>query len=273
MLSSTCKLDGQLDPRRYYNSPTHDEALARLSWLVDEGQRLGLLLGPSGGGKSLLLAKLQESLAQGKAANVVVRCSLLGLDEQQFLLEVAQQFELNPRTSLSLPELWRRVCDRLKEHAYQQTGSVLLFDDAQTASAAVLTAVSRLAELNLANDARLTIVLACDERQVKRLGERLVSRCALRIDVEPWDVDDTLAFLQQAVTTLQAMDEPASDAPATHFSPAALEKIHALACGIPRRVSQLAQWAMVAGAGLGLDEIDDETVVAAAEEMGVTLPL
>jgi type II secretory pathway predicted ATPase ExeA len=269
MLQSACKLDGQLDPRRFYNSPTHEEALARLEWLIAQRQRLGLLLGPSGSGKSLVLTKLAESLDAGAASPVVVRCSLLGLDEQQLLLEIAQQLELNPRTSLTLPELWRRVVDRLKEHAYQQLATVLLLDDAGLASGAALTAVCRLTELNLATDARLTIVLACDDRYLKRLGERLTSRCALRIDVEPWSVDDTLGFLEHAIGTLQAMDGAEPAEPALHFSPAALEKIHALSHGIPRRVSQLAEWAMVAGAGLGLAEIDDETVIAAAEEMGV----
>jgi type II secretory pathway predicted ATPase ExeA len=160
------------------------------------------------------------------------------------------------------------VTDRLKEHAYQQIGSVLLCDDAHTASAAVLTAVGRLAELNLANNAGLTIVLASDDRQSKRLGERLLSRCGLRIDVEPWSVDDTLAFLQHAVAEVQSIDGDANE-PAAMFTPEAIEKIHELSGGIPRRAGQLAQWARVASEGLALDEIDAETVVAVAEEMGV----
>ncbi|HEY4759151.1 MAG TPA: hypothetical protein VIH42_01085, partial [Thermoguttaceae bacterium] len=36
-------------------SPTHEEALARLHFLVDNQRRLGLLMGPSGSGKSLVL--------------------------------------------------------------------------------------------------------------------------------------------------------------------------------------------------------------------------
>ena len=41
--------------RRFYNSPTHDEALSRLHFLVEQHYRMGLLVGPSGSGKSLLL--------------------------------------------------------------------------------------------------------------------------------------------------------------------------------------------------------------------------
>ena len=46
---------GLLDPKFFYQSPTHEEALARLQFLVDQQRRLGLLVGPPGSGKSLLL--------------------------------------------------------------------------------------------------------------------------------------------------------------------------------------------------------------------------
>ena len=42
------------DPQSFYQSPTHEEALARLHFLVEQHRRLGLLLGPEGSGKSLL---------------------------------------------------------------------------------------------------------------------------------------------------------------------------------------------------------------------------
>jgi type II secretory pathway predicted ATPase ExeA len=271
MLGSVLNLQRHADADSFYLSPSHEEALARLEWLITQRRRLGVVVGPSGSGKSLILAKLAAALAEDAAQAPVVKCSLLGLDEQQFLVELAQQLELNPRANLTTVELWRRVFDRLKERAYEQVSSVLLLDDAHTAGAAVLTAVSRLAEFHHPPDARLTIVLAADEGNVQRLGERLLARCALRIDVEPWDAADTLGFLQQAIAALQSIDGAPSTTPVPHFSPAALEKIHALSGGIPRRVGQLAEWALVAGAGLGLNEIDDETVAAAAEELGVTL--
>ena len=44
-----------LDWRRFYPSPMHEEALARLEFLVTDRRRLGLLLGAPGCGKSLVL--------------------------------------------------------------------------------------------------------------------------------------------------------------------------------------------------------------------------
>ena len=53
---------GCLDARSFYQSPTHDEALARLFFLVEQRRRLGLLMGPAGSGKSLLLEVLAQQL-------------------------------------------------------------------------------------------------------------------------------------------------------------------------------------------------------------------
>jgi type II secretory pathway predicted ATPase ExeA len=42
---------GDLDPKSFFPSPTHEEALARLNFLAEEHHRLGLLFGPAGSGK------------------------------------------------------------------------------------------------------------------------------------------------------------------------------------------------------------------------------
>ena len=39
---------GAVDPSCFYQSPTHEEALARLQFLIDTGRRSGLLLGSAG---------------------------------------------------------------------------------------------------------------------------------------------------------------------------------------------------------------------------------
>ena len=66
----------QLDPQNYYPSASHDEALARLEYLVDAHRRLGVLLGESGVGKSLLLRVAAERMRRkGVAVAVVDVCA------------------------------------------------------------------------------------------------------------------------------------------------------------------------------------------------------
>ena len=84
---------GLLDPKFFYQSPTHEEALARLHFLVDQQRRLGLLVGPSGSGKSLLLEVFAEQLR--RHARPVAKLSLLGVEPAEMLWLLAAEWGLS----------------------------------------------------------------------------------------------------------------------------------------------------------------------------------
>jgi type II secretory pathway predicted ATPase ExeA len=77
----------------------------------------------------------------------------------------------------------------------------------------------------------------------------------LRVDLEPWDAEDTTGFLQLALV--------AAGAGRPIFDEAALAEIHRLSGGVPRLVNRLADYALVAGSSAGLELIDEETVATA----------
>ena len=264
-------LHGHLDPASFHPSPSHEEALARLHYLVEQHLRIGVVLGEAGSGKSLLLAKLASDLRT--SGRKVVHFSLLGMEVGEALREVAVQLQLSPVTTETTASLWRAVSDRLKEHKYLKQDTVVLLDDADEADPETLNAVCRLSELDASEAARLTLVVASQSHALTRLPARLLQRAALRIDVEPWEQQDTLEFLTHAVEQLRAMDESemADDevVPEAVFSEDAVARLHALSGGLPRRVGQLAQWSLLAGAGMGLTQVDEDTVVSAAEELGL----
>ena len=82
------------------------------------------------------------------------------------------------------------------------------------------------------------IVLAAQPRRLFKLGNRLLELADLRIDLEGWESDDTAAFVKKALA------EAGRTTPV--FSEAALHSLHELASGIPRRVKQLADLALLA---------------------------
>ncbi|MGW8258331.1 MAG: hypothetical protein ACWGMZ_12665, partial [Thermoguttaceae bacterium] len=75
-------------------SPTHDEALARMQFLVENQRRLGLLTGPSGSGKSLVLEAFAESMRRGGL--FAVKINLLGLNSSEMLWLLADGLKLSP---------------------------------------------------------------------------------------------------------------------------------------------------------------------------------
>jgi general secretion pathway protein A len=248
---------GLANPRYFYNSPTHDEALARLQFLAQNRYRLGLLLGMPGNGKTLLLEVFGRQMRS--VGSQVVMANLLSLGTREFLWELATQLQRNPRPADTPFELWRAVVDRLAENRYQQLPTVLLLDDADEMSPEIAPYIIRLLRQDPAAQSYLTVVMAADPRRVKRLGRRMLEFCELRIELESWEPDDTCQYLRQCLT--------AAGTDRSVFNSAAALRLHELAQGVPRQVSYLAELALVAGAGQHLSQIDKATVDAVYEEL------
>jgi len=247
------------DASSFHPSPTHEEALARLHFLVEGRRRLGLLLGPGGGGKTLLLQFFEGLLRRGGAATASM--NLLGVDGEEFLSLLAHRLGLFPADDARGALLWRLITDRLAEYRYEQRETVLLLDDADRADSKVLEQLVRLIKHDVAPESRLTVVLASRLGRVKRLGRQLVELAELRIDLEPWEAADTEEFLTRALARA-GRKEPAFDPPAT-------ERLHELTGGLPRRVTRLADLSLMAGAGAALPQVDAETVEAVHQELAV----
>lgn len=249
----------RLDPRFFYQSPTHEEALARLHFLVDQQRRLGVLLGSQGSGKSLLLEVFAEEVR--RAGQPVANVNLLGVPPAEFLWLLAAELGMNPDRGLPLSVVWRLVTDRICEHRYQQIGTVVLLDDADQAEESVIAQIARLVQFDPSPESRLTIVLAGRQERIARLGETLLERVELRIDVVPWEQADTENYLKASLA------QAGRQSPL--FAGPAIARLHELGHGVPRRISQLADLALLAGAGQNLERIDADTVESVYHELGV----
>jgi general secretion pathway protein A len=250
---------GHFDPRLFHQGPTQDEALARLHFLVDEHRTLGLLLGESGSGKSQLLDVLARQL--GRVEREVALLNVAAIDLREFLWLLAGPLNLEAVASASQFSLGRAVADHITANRYQQIATILLLDDADSCRPDVLDQIMRFAQLDVMCDARLTIVLAARPQRLNRLGNRLLELADLRIDLEGWEADDTAAFVKRALA--------AAGRSTPVFSDEALLRLHELAEGIPRRVKQLADLALLAGAGGNLVQIEADTIDAVFRELGV----
>ena len=248
---------GRLDPKFFYQSPTHEEALARLHFLSDQQRRLGLLVGPAGSGKSMLLEVFAQQLE--RTGRPVAKLSLLGVEPAEMLWLLAAGWGLSLNPTQSLAALWRAVTDRLTEFRYQRLAAVALLDDADQADPQVLQHVTRLARFDPSPETRLTLVLAGHNERMAKLGEPLRELVDLRIEVEPWEAADTKEFLDERLA------QAGGRSPV--FADEAIARLHELAHGIPRRVSRLADLALLAGAGQELQQIDAAVVEEVYQEL------
>jgi type II secretory pathway predicted ATPase ExeA len=247
------------DPRHFYQGTTHEEALARLHFLVEQHRRLGLLTGGPGSGKSLLLEVFARQIR--RHGGPVAKVATLGLDGAELLGQIAGQLGLNPGGDESIASLWRALGDRLLEFRYQQSDTVLLLDDVDQADRQVLAQITRLAQWDRSAETRFTLVLSGQPQGMSRIGRTLLEMAELRIDVEPWEPADTSGYVQTSLRQAGGAAEA--------FTDAALQRLHELAQGVPRRVAQLADFSLLAGAGRNLSQIDAEVVESVYHELGV----
>jgi len=248
---------GSLDPESYYKSPTHDEALARMHYLVENCRRLGVLFGPAGSGKSLLLRVFAHELYAVGAMTVYV--NLLGVSVDDLQWSIAAQLGANPREGDPAFRIWQSITDRLTENRYQQRTTVLLLDDADEAAREVLTQVVRMIQLDPSQGARTTVILAADQSHADRLGSRLLARSELRIDLEPWQESETVEYVDHCLEQVGRESEV--------FDPQATLLLHELSNGVPRQVNQLAHLALLAAAGGNLSTISEHTIESVYHEL------
>jgi type II secretory pathway predicted ATPase ExeA len=249
----------QVGPNRtsFYRSVAHEEALARIDFLSSHRRRLGLLLGESGIGKSLILQVAARSLK--RAGKVVVLFDPVGASRTRLYWQVANQLGISSAAEDDLTQLWSRIADRIHENRTQQLDTVLLVDDADSATPDLMTELLRLPQLDPQIDARWTTVLAASPAGTRQWTESLCQQIDLRIDLERWDEPETVGFIQIALV------EAGRVTPV--FDEEAVSTLHNLAKGLPRHVVRLADFAMLAGAAAKLERIDAETVRRAHREV------
>jgi type II secretory pathway predicted ATPase ExeA len=174
-----------------------------------------------------------------------------------WLLAAGWGLSLDP--TQSLVTLWHALSDRLTEYRYQHLEPVALLDDADQADPRVLQHVARLARFDPSPEMRLSLVLASRNEGIAKLGESLCELVDLRIEVEPWEPADTEEFLHLRLS------QAGRQSPV--FAKGAVARLHELSHGIPRRVSRLADLALLAGAGQHLHQIDADVVEEVYQEL------
>lgn len=248
---------GQTDARHFYCSPTHEEALARLEFLIENRRRLGLVVGLPGSGKTMLLKVLARRLSMNGVP--VSRVNLVSLDPCTMLWELATQLGCHLPRDQALFRVRQSITDCITANRYQQLPTVMLLDDVDEATPEVLTHLLRLIRHEPSVESNLTIVLAADSRAETCLGRRILELVELRSELECWGPDDTVSYLRSS------LQRAGTARPL--FADEAASRLHELTRGVPRQVSNLAEMALVAGAGQHLERIDADTVESAYNEL------
>lgn len=239
------------DPRFFFESRQHVEALARLKYLIfQETMLLGMLTGEIGCGKSMVRQTLVKQLPPERF--FVVQFENSGFDFTSHLRRLLNTFGLGDYASekqgiYDLYELVAHCMSQLKKIYGQNL--VLLFDEAQDLSLDALRQIKSLTNLNERGEGSLTIVLI-GQPELRELVMRVPAvdqRISLRYHLKPITLDEIEPYLRHRLTAAGYKDSRI-------FAKDACERIFHASRGIPREINRLARLSIQAASHNGNKE-------------------
>lgn len=244
-------------PQFLYRGPVQEESLARLHYLIDNQKRVGLLIGPDGSGKTLVLEALARELRD--SGHRVIALDLLAMDGHTFLWQLATGLDCRTRMSDTPRQLWQSITDACEANRYLQLPTVLLIDDVDQAAKDVMAPIFRLLNACLKDASATTVIFSANVANLALIDSRILDLAALRIELETWSDAEVGDYLKGALESL-GIDT-------LLFDTEAVTRLHALTCGQPRRVCQLANLVLAAAVNQHWNSVDANMVEAIAMEL------
>jgi len=230
------------DPRFFFATPRHNEALANLSYGIRWRKGFVVLTGEVGTGKTLLLRCLLDLLRHVQIASAYIVNTRLTAAE--FLRHTVNDLQVPTQTS-DKSELLQNFNRFLVQRCQRGSTTVLIVDEAHLLDWDVLEEIRLLGNLETAQEKLLQVVLVgqpeldrnLDSPQVRQLKQRIMLRCKL----EPLRNQEIRPYIERRLFLA------GRKADAILFSDSAVELIYEYSNGIPRVINMICENALVIG--------------------------
>lgn len=228
------------DPRYLFMSERHREALAHLLYGVGSGGGFVLLTGEIGAGKTTVCRCFMEQIPENCQLAYIFNPKL---SVEELLLSICEEFRIAPPTGAASVKSYVDAINvhLLASHA-QGKNNVLIIDEAQNLSAAVLEQLRLLTNLETSERKLLQIILIGQPElramlarpELEQLAQRVIARYHLGSLSEP----ETASYIHHRL----AVAGSTARAP---FGPRLMAQIHKLSHGVPRRINLLCDRALL----------------------------
>ncbi len=229
------------DPRFLFLTGATREALAGLAYGIRNRKGFLLLTGEVGTGKTTLLNRLLEWLAEERIATAFVFNSRL--NENEFFDFVLNDFGIScPSTDKSqrLLKMNEWLLDRYRE----RRTAVLIIDEAQNLSSDVLEEIRLLTNMETTREKLLQIVLSGQPELEEKLRDpglrQLRQRITIRCNTCPLSREEMQSYINERIRIAGGNGTPI-------FSLEAVDAIHRHSRGIPRIANLLCEHSMISG--------------------------
>ena len=247
------------DPRFLYLSSGHQEALARLQYVLEE-REMALLTGEIGCGKTTLSRALMDAAGEAYHFCFIFNPRLTAIE----LLRVIARNLAVAAPPTGKDELLREITEALYRFHNEKRCPVIVIDEAQMIAGREIFDEIRLLTNFQLDDRNLLSVIVMGQPELRNMlanpvFEPLKQRITMHYHLSPLEMDDILEYLDYRL-------EVAGGASGL-FSPDAVQRIYELSGGVPRKINLLATNAILEGYGRDAAMIDGAIINAVATEL------
>src|SRR5262249_43048543 len=236
------------DPRFLYRNAAIEEAVAALTYGVEQRKGFLSLVGEVGTGKTTLLRHLLDSVAPSTRTVLLLYPTVQFEEMLEYILH-----ELGiPTEGAGKLVLLQRLHEFLLEHTAAGGNAALLIDEAQDLPARVPEELRLLSNLETGTQKILQIVLAGQPELERKLAQpdlrQLRQRITLHVRLRTFSAREVAAYVRARLELAGASD-------LSIFAPDALEGVADATQGIPRLVNVLCDACLVTGFATGTRHI------------------
>ncbi|MDA0748184.1 MAG: AAA family ATPase [bacterium] len=245
------------DPRFFYPSAEHQEALLRLFYAVNSRKGAAMLTGEIGCGKTILSRTLIQDLPPDRyEVGVIANPSLTPIE---FLREILYQLGVESKANSKL-DLLHALNDQVTRNLNAGRDTVVIIDEAQAIEDPETLEELRLLLNFQLNDRFLLTLLLMGQPELKdKIAKikQLEQRIAIKFHLGPLKLEETRAYIQTRVDKAGLKRKI--------FNDDAVEAIHRASRGIPREINNICDVSLLLGFGTRMNIIDTDLILKATQ--------
>jgi len=254
------------DPRFFYVSERHKEALAHLVYGVQQAGGFVQLTGEVGCGKTTLCRCLVKQLPPETDIALILNPRLTAIE---LLATVCDELRIPYPEHVGSTKV---LIDALNEHLLrshaQHRRTVLIIDEAQNLNGDVLEQIRLLTNLETTQDKLLQIILIGQPELLSILRRKKLRQLAQRIKARyhllPLSRHETCAYIRHRLSVAGIRDPL--------FTPWAMRRVYHLSCGVPRLINIMCDRALLGAYSLNRRRVTASIVCRAGREARGVVP-